>query len=167
VVLLFVFVRDFATPRGGAPGPMGGGMGGMGTAQGRPAMAAGEAGDEAAAEQPPAGPPDVRGTITLGKGVKVEPGATLFVIARPAGTQRGPPVAAARIVASRFPVAFSLGAENSMTGQPFPDKALVQVRVDFDGNPMTHDPAEPAASADGVPRGADGLTLELKAPAAP
>jgi hypothetical protein len=115
----------------------------------------------------PGAAPDVAGTLALGAAVKSIPeGTTIYVIARPAGALRGPPIAAARLSATAFPMRFVIGPENSMTGAPFPDKALLQARVDFDGDPMTRDPGEPSAILDGVARGATEVRLVLAPPSA-
>ena len=44
---------------------------------------------------------------------EVQPGAVLFVFARPAGSEGGPPVAAKRLVPERFPVSLELGDGDS------------------------------------------------------
>lgn len=82
----------------------------------------------------------------------------LFVTARPAGVRAGPPVAAKRVPAASFPVELSLGAGDTMMGQPFPPSAFVEARLDRDGNAMTQEADDPRASADEVRPGA---TLRL------
>jgi len=48
-----------------------------------------------------------------------------------------------------------------MMGQPLPAKMRIDARVDTHGNPMVHDPNDPAAAQDGVGTGA-AITLTLK-----
>ena len=38
----------------------------------------------------------------------------------------------------------------------------IEARIDFDGDPMTHDPAEPRAAVVGVTKGTSGVRLVLK-----
>jgi hypothetical protein len=49
-----------------------------------------------------------------------------------------------------------------MMGQALPAAVRVDVRVDGDGDPLTRDPADPAASADGVALGTTGLRIVLR-----
>lgn len=71
----------------------------------------------------------------------VDPGAVLFVIARRAGSDRGPPLAVRRIAAPSFPVRFALGAADAMIpGTAFEGPVDIVVRLDTDGNPMTREP---------------------------
>jgi len=86
----------------------------------------------------------------------------VFVFARPEGTTSGPPVAAARLEATSFPLPFSLGPENSMTGGEIPAKLFVEARVDPDGNATTADSGAPRGARNGVPLGATGVTLVLR-----
>jgi cytochrome c-type biogenesis protein CcmH len=113
--------------------------------------------------RPAAAPADgVRGTVELASGVRPAPGAVVFVSVRPAGTAGGPPLAAKRLAASAFPLAFEVGPGDSMMGQALPDRVRLDVRVDGDGDPMTRDPADPSASADDVRLGAAGVRLVVK-----
>jgi tetratricopeptide (TPR) repeat protein len=104
----------------------------------------------------------VTGTVELSAGVAAPSGAIVFITVRPAGVTSGPPVAVKRLAASSFPLAFDIGPADSMMGQSLPDRLRVDVRVDTDGDPLTRDPADPAASADDVRRGAEGLRLVLR-----
>ncbi|HVR70889.1 MAG TPA: tetratricopeptide repeat protein [Vicinamibacteria bacterium] len=111
----------------------------------------------------PAGAPGaVRGTVELASGLQPAPGAIVFVSVRPAGTAEGPPLAAKRLSAASFPLAFEVGPGDSMMGQTLPDRVRVDVRVDGDGDPMTRDPGDPSASADDVRLGAAPLRLVLR-----
>ena len=96
------------------------------------------------AGQVPASPsPDskqtVSGKITLGPKVKgMNSKATLFIIARPAGSGGGPPLAVKKIDQPVFPLSYVIGAENvMMQGTPFTGKINLSVRLDQDGNPTT------------------------------
>lgn len=84
---------------------------------------------------------------------KVPPGTPLFVSVRPAGVRAGPPAAARRLVTGTFPLVVSIGAGDTMMGQPLPASAYVEARIDADGNAMTRGPDDPTASADGVKPG--------------
>ncbi|HEY7510952.1 MAG TPA: hypothetical protein VIG50_11900 [Vicinamibacteria bacterium] len=106
--------------------------------------------------------PGLSGTIELAGGLAAAPGAIVFVTVRPAGTAGGPPVAVKRLPAASFPLAFEVGAADSMMGQALPAAVRVDVRVDGDGDPLTRDPADPAASADGVALGTTGLRIVLR-----
>jgi tetratricopeptide (TPR) repeat protein len=90
------------------------------------------------------------------------PGGTIFVIARPAGMTAGPPAAVKRLPLSTFPISLDLSAADAMmAGEPLPAKMRIEARIDIDGDPMTHDPKDPAAFVDGVAVG-QSVTLTLK-----
>lgn len=122
-----------------------------------------------AAQQQPAAAPSEDGAVKLlvdldpaAKG-KVPPGAILFVYARAAGVTAGPPIAAKRIpVTGNFPIQLTLGPSDSMMGQPFPTPAMIEARLDADGNAMTRDPSDPRAAADQVSPGGDTVRLMLR-----
>jgi cytochrome c-type biogenesis protein CcmH len=64
--------------------------------------------------------------------------AALFIIARPSGTSKGPPLAVKKIDHPVFPLSYSLGPENvMMQGIPFTGSVTITVRLDKDGNPTT------------------------------
>ncbi len=131
-----------------------------------PATAAGEdphkdLPEPAARAAAPAGG-GVRGTVELAPGAKPVPGAIVFITVRAAGSAGGPPVAAKRLPADTFPLAFDVGPGDSMMGQALPERMRVDARVDGDGDPMTRDPADPSGSADDVRLGATGLRLVLR-----
>jgi hypothetical protein len=115
----------------------------------------------APASAPSNDPRAVRGKLALAGGAKVPPGATVFLIVRPAGVKGGPPVAVSRIPAGAFPMTFELSQLNSMMGQPLPDSMLIEARVDLDGNPMTRDAGAPDGSADNVAAGSPSVTITL------
>ena len=89
------------------------------------------------------------------------PSAVIWVIARPAGATSGPPEAVKRVPLGTFPINVDLTAADSMMGQPLPAKMHIEARIDFDGNPMTRDPKDPAGAQDNVGLG-QSLTLTLK-----
>jgi tetratricopeptide (TPR) repeat protein len=126
---------------------------------GMPATAAAPAAPAAPSNDPRA----VRGKLALSGGASVPPGATVFLIVRPAGVKGGPPVAVARVPAGAFPMSFELSQLNSMMGQPLPDPMLIEARVDLDGNPMTRDAGAPDGILDNVPAGSSSLTINLSA----
>jgi tetratricopeptide (TPR) repeat protein len=89
------------------------------------------------------------------------PSAVIWVIARPAGATSGPPAAAKRVPLGAFPIQVELTGADSMMGQPLPARMHIEARIDFDGNPMTRDPKDPAGAQDNVGLG-QSLTLTLK-----
>jgi cytochrome c-type biogenesis protein CcmH len=83
------------------------------------------------------GPP-LSGRILLAPELagRVPPGAVVFVIARSGGS--GPPVAAKRITAPEFPLAFELGPEDRMAHEmPYEGPFQLTARVDSDGDAAT------------------------------
>ena len=106
----------------------------------------------------------VTGTVTLADGVDVPPGATLFVFGRLAGQTAGPPLAAVRLPASRFPMTFSIGPSDMppmMGKRAFPDSLSLAARLDLDGNATTKDGPSGAAAGD-VAAGATGVVIVLR-----
>ncbi len=86
----------------------------------------------------------ITGKITIAPNLKdkIDSQAVLFIIAR-AGGEGGPPTAVKKIERPVFPVTYSIGPENSMMqGVPLSGKLNVFVRLDKDGNPMTHQPGD-------------------------
>ena len=105
-----------------------------------------------------------KGTVVLPPELakRVKPGETLFVIAR--STDGSPtPVAAEKLVANTFPIAFQLTDANTMTGGALPDQADILIRLDADGDLSTQGPddlaAGPERASSGVP-----VTLTLQGP---
>ena len=72
----------------------------------------------------------------------IDPNAALFIIARPAVGAGGPPLAVKKIDHPTFPVDYTLSQDNVMMGMPFAGKINVTVRLDKDGNPVTHTPGD-------------------------
>ena len=85
----------------------------------------------------------------------------IFIIARAAGVTSGPPAAVKRLPLSTFPIDVDLSAADSMMGQPLPQKMRIEARIDSDGDPLTHDPKDPGAVAEGVVLG-KSVSLTLK-----
>lgn len=82
----------------------------------------------------------IRGVITLGK--KLESG-TLFLILRPKGAKKGPPIAVRRYVKPKFPLKFELDSKNVMIpGTSFEGPFDLFARMDQDGNAMTKQPGD-------------------------
>jgi cytochrome c-type biogenesis protein CcmH len=107
----------------------------------------------------------VAGTVDVDPSIrgKLPAGGILFVFARPAGGNDGPPVAVKRLPA-RFPATFELSEADSMMGQPLPDPLLIEARLDEDGDPTTRPPTDPKARLDGVKVGRTDLRLVLRRP---
>jgi cytochrome c-type biogenesis protein CcmH len=105
------------------------------------------AGDQKRADSEPsaaaAGPSStaqISGKITIDPKLKakLDPNAALFIIARPAGTAAGPPLAVKKIDRPKFPLDYSLSQDNvMMQGTRFAGKITISVRLDKDGNPGT------------------------------
>ncbi|MCY4486090.1 MAG: cytochrome c-type biogenesis protein CcmH [Deltaproteobacteria bacterium] len=118
----------------------------------------------------PAGAPAERrieGTVELEAGHAPGTGAraVLYIIARPAGAQGGPPLAVKRIVAPAFPVSFSLGPNDVMIqGTAFEGPLNLTARLDRDGDPLTREAGEPAGAHDGNPvsPGARNVVVKLR-----
>jgi len=141
--------QETAEGKGGAPAPAG--VAGEGPAD-APSMSprpSGMAGPGGAMNGPPTGAAPVggtdagqsiAGTLSLAPGLQAASSATavIFVIARPEGMDKGPPIATARYPVGSFPIAFRLGSENvMMQGTPFQGKVSLSARLDSDGNAMT------------------------------
>ena len=87
----------------------------------------------------------ISGKITIDPKLKdqIDPQAALFIIARPAGSAGGPPLAVKKIDKPNFPLNYSLSQENvMMQGTPFTGKINISVRLDKDGNPTTRTPGD-------------------------
>jgi len=90
------------------------------------------------------------------------PSAVIWVIVRAAGaTAGGPPDAVKRVALGSFPIKVDVSAADSMMGTPLPAKMHIEARIDFDGNPMTHDAKDPHDAAENVAMG-QSVTLNLK-----
>jgi cytochrome c-type biogenesis protein CcmH len=117
----------------------------------------------AARRQASAAGAPIRGTIEVAPELaqRVPAGASLFVFARGAGG--GPPIAAKRIEAPRFPLAFQLGPEDQMgAGRSFEGPLQVSARLDADGNATTRSAGD--LQGDGptpVEPGASGVSIVL------
>jgi len=129
----------------------------------RPGMAAREA------ARPPGSIKKVSGILELDPSLEGQgfAGAVLFVTLREGGFGAGPPLAARRIIAGAFPVAFEIGSADSMTGEDLPDELLVEARIDSDGDPVTRPPTDPYGQADRVAVGARDVKVVLKRRPAP
>ncbi|RMG16562.1 MAG: hypothetical protein D6729_10605 [Deltaproteobacteria bacterium] len=132
-----------AAPAGGAKAGLGGTQAGAAAAQ-----------------------PIVQGTITLGEAQKDSaPVGVLFIMARmPAqGEMRGPPILVKKVNMPKFPYPFELTtADVMMQGMPVPEKLVVQVRLDQDGDAISRTPGDLYGEAKGlVDKGATGVQVVL------
>ncbi len=65
----------------------------------------------------------------------------LFIIARLAASQGGPPLAVKKIDRPAFPLSYYLGQDNTMIpGTPFSGRLIITARLDMDGNAVTREP---------------------------
>jgi len=99
--------------------------------------------------------------VDLPKGMSVPSNAVLFVIAREAGVESGPPAAVKRVPATNFPITVTLTDKDSMAGEGLPGLARIDARVDRDGDPLTKDPQDPIASEENVRPGGGQVLLVL------
>lgn len=77
----------------------------------------------------------IKGSVTLGKGVRPA-GTYLFLSVRPANG--GPPLAARREMSAKFPYEFSLSAADVMIpGTPFEGEVVVTARIKQDADPLS------------------------------
>lgn len=123
----------------------------------------------AAASAPASAPPTapaaaggaaVKVTLSLAPGAKAPASNVLYIIVRDAGQTAGPPSAVKKVMVTSFPLTVDVTAADSMMGQPLPAKMRIEARLDTDGNAMTKEPTDLAASKDGVAAGgAVALTL--------
>jgi tetratricopeptide (TPR) repeat protein len=100
--------------------------------------------------------------LELAPGVQPPRGAVLFLVARPEGVSQGAPIAAKRLAVSTFPMAVTLGSEDSMMGGQLTDRLRIDARIDGDGDPATRGAGDLRASADSVALGTTGLRLVLR-----
>ncbi len=71
-------------------------------------------------------------------------GATLFVALR--GEAPGPPAAVKRVANPAFPLELTLSADDSMMGQPLPQRGNLSIHLDGDGNASTKEAGDLATS---------------------
>ena len=106
--------------------------------------------------------PGISGVVEAPGLVTPPSGAVLFVFVRPADRDAGPPLAVRRLRPSALPVEYSIGPEDAMMGPaPFPDRVVVEARLDADGDPLSRNPGDLSARSDPVPPGSAGVTLTL------
>jgi len=86
----------------------------------------------------------ISGKITIDPKLKanIDPNAALFIIARPAASGGGPPLAVKKIDRPTFPIDYTLSQDNAMMGMPFTGKINITARLDKDGNPVTRTPGD-------------------------
>jgi hypothetical protein len=105
----------------------------------------------------------IEGTIELAAELaqSVPRDAVLFVVARSA--DGGPPVAAQRIDAPRFPLEFSIGPEDQMMAAvPFAGSLQISARIDADGNATTRGAGDlQGASANSHRPGDRGVVVRI------
>ncbi len=103
----------------------------------------------------------LRGVIRLGDGVQPARGSVLFLVAR--STAGGPPLAAKRLPSGPFPLAFELGAGDTMlASRPLHGPLLLSARLDHDGDASSKSPDELHAElGEPVLPGAQGVELVL------
>ncbi len=118
------------------------------------------------APKAPAGP-RIEGSVRLEPGRTADAGerSTLYIVARAAGAEGGPPLAVKRVVGPTFPVSFSLGpGDVMMPGMAFEGPLDLSARLDRDGDPLTREPGEPTGvyEENPVKPGARNVTIQLR-----
>lgn len=103
--------------------------------------------------------------VVQAPGLEAPPeGAVLFVFVRAADAGGGPPLAVQRHSPSGFPTSFSIGPQDAMMGPaPFPERVVVEARLDSDGDPLSRAPGDLSARSGPVAPGSEGVTLTLAA----
>ena len=118
---------------------------------------------------PAAGPASARSApgmvvvVDLPRGVTVPEGSLLYVVVREAGFDSGAPIAVKRVPAANFPITVTISEMDSMAGESLPGLVRIDARIDSDGDPLSKDPRDPAASEDNV-RPGGGQTLLVLTP---
>ena len=93
---------------------------------------------------------------------KIDGQAVLFIIAKATSGAGGPPLAVKKITSPKFPVAFSLGAQDVMIpGTPFSGKIFLSARLDKDGNPATREPGDLAGEYKKNPADVGSKKIEI------
>jgi hypothetical protein len=116
-----------------------------------------------AAPVTPKSPALLSGTLELEPSVKVNLPTVVFVIARAEGLlSHGHPLLAKRIDVKAFPASFTLSAEDSMMGQPPPNRVSLEARIDRDGDATTREPGSPIATVESIAIGTSNVELVLR-----
>ncbi len=84
----------------------------------------------------------VSGQVVLGEGVTALTSGRMFVLARAAEHERGPPVAALPVSASSLPTRFGLGEAQLIRGGAWPDQVWLKAKWSAGGDPMTTQPGD-------------------------
>ncbi len=106
----------------------------------------------------------IAGKISIDPKLKanVDGQATLFIIARPSGVAKGPPLAVKKIDRPVFPLSYSLGPENvMMQGVPFTGTITITARLDKDGNPTTRQPGDLTGDYKGNPAAVGSKNIDI------
>ena len=100
----------------------------------------------------------VRGEVQFsGDGLGV-----LFVIARRADVDKGPPLAVKRVSNPVFPYSFSMQDSDIMLGGDWPEEVWIEARLDQDGNAMTRMAGDWTSTRQGpLPIGTDDVLIRL------
>ena len=86
----------------------------------------------------------------------------LFVIARRADIDKGPPLAVKRVADPVFPYAFAMQDSDIMLGGDWPSEVWIEARLDQDGNAMTRMTGDWTSTRQGpLPIGADNIVIRL------
>ena len=100
-------------------------------------------------------------TLNVDPGTQVPSNGVIYIMARAAGQESGPPLAVRKVELGAFPLNAEISSADSMSGEQLPAKVHIDVRIDTDGNPMTKSPGDLTAKQDNVAVG-QSITLKLK-----
>lgn len=116
----------------------------------------------AAVSEAPAGP-SLSGILNVDPSIqaKVKTPAIVFLIAREAGVQSGPPLAVRRMEVKSFPAAFTLSSADSMMGSGLPAKMRLEARIDADGDVVTK-AGDPVGVQDGLAAGTSSAKIVIR-----
>lgn len=106
---------------------------------------------------------DIQGVIKLDPSIAdAAPSAGAFyLMARPAGTAGGPPIAVIKLAASTQDVPFTIGPADLMMGGNFDQPVSLSVRWDQDGDPLTRQDSDlvGAAAEASIKPGTQGVVV--------
>jgi hypothetical protein len=106
----------------------------------------------------------VQGTVSVSSKLKNEASKdeVLFIIARPYGSPTAPPIAVTRVVAPKFPQAFTLNSDHLMSDAPFRGPFLLSAKLSKKGDASTSPGDLLGKSAAQISEGAENVKIVLK-----
>lgn len=129
-----------------------------------PAPQGGPASSAQAPDAGAAGQTRISGTVQVADELadRLPANAVLFLVARIAGREGGPPLAVQRHAAPRFPLDFVISEADSMVpNTPLVGDLIITARIDQDGNAMTSTPGDLLGQAGPASAGDTGVVIVL------